>query len=216
MDFRSIFQTWMKVLTNPGVETFEAERQESSATLSTALVWMVLASVIMALLGLLRAQIFSSAMGGMDQIVRLLPAELQGQFGTITETSASGGTAFSLSYIIIGPIGFLIGVGIYHVIASILGGRGQYGRYAYLTATFAAPLLIVSSILGFVPLAGSCASVILAIYQFVLVYFATRAEYGLSQGRAIIVVVAPLLAVLALGVCVFAVVLGTVFSAVQQ
>ncbi len=216
MDFNSIFQTWKKVLTNPGVETFEAERQESSAILSTALVWMVLASVIAALLGLLQAQIFSSAMGGMGQIVGLLPAELQGQFGTITDTSASGGAFASLAIIIIGPLSFLIGVGIYHVIASTLGGRGQYGRYAYLTATFAAPLLIVSSILGFVPLAGSCASVILAIYQFVLAYYATRAEYGLSQGRAIIVVVAPLLAVLALVVCVFAVVLGTVFSAVQQ
>lgn len=215
MDFNSIFQTWKKVLTSPNLETFEAERNKSEATLSTALVWMVLASVIAALLGLLQGLIFPAALGGLGQIARLLPSELQ-EVGAIAETSSTGGVGASLAIIIIGPLLFLISVGIYHVFASILGGRGQYGRYAYLTATFAAPLLIVSSILGIVPLAGSCASVFLAIYQFVLAYYATRAEYGLSQGRAITVVVAPILAVLALVVCVFAVVLGTVFSAVQQ
>ena len=58
----------------------------------------------------------------------------------------TGGTFASLSLIIVGPIGFLISVGVYHVIASILGGRGQFGSYAYLLATFGAPLMIVNSL----------------------------------------------------------------------
>ena len=215
MDFKSIFQTWVKVLTSPGEEVFVAEREKSSATLRTALVWVFLASVIAAILGVLQSLVFSSAMGSMGQIARLLPAELQGGFEEMSQTGATGGTFGSLALIIVGPIGFLIGVGIYHVTASILGGRGQYGRYAYLSATFNAPLLIVSSLLGFVPIAGSCISLALPIYQFVLAYFAIKAEYGLSQGRAIVAVVAPLLIVLIVVGCLIVVIFGAVFSAVQ-
>lgn len=208
MDFQSIFQTWVNVLTKPGEEVFAAEREKSSATLSTALLWIIAASVISAILGLLQAQIFSSAMGGMSQLVEMLPADLQGELGPISETGSSGGIGSSLSLIIIGPIGFLIGVGIFHVIATVLGGRGQYGRYAYLIATFGAPLTIVSSVLGFVPGVGACFGVIVAIYQLVLSFHATKVEYGLSQGRAIVVVVAPVLLFVVLVVCLLVVGLG--------
>ncbi|MYC95008.1 MAG: YIP1 family protein [Caldilineaceae bacterium SB0661_bin_32] len=212
MDLQSILQTWINVLTKPGEEVFAAEREKTSATLSTALVWMILAAVVTALLGLLQAQILGSAMGGMGQIVDLLPSELQGEFGTIAESSATEWTGFSLLSIIFLPLFFLIGVGVYHLIATVLGGRGQYGRYAYLTATYSAPLMIVGSVLGFVPVLGGCLNLILGIYQFVLTYFAVKVEYGLSQGRAIVVVVIPLLAGLVLAVCLATLVVGTLVA----
>ena len=215
MDFSSIFQTWVKVLTSPGEEVFVAEREKSSATLRTALVWVFLASVIAAILGVLQSLVFSSAMGSMGQIARLLPAELQGGFEEMSQTGATGGTFGSLALIIVGPIGFLIVVGIFHVTASILGGHGQYGRYAYLSATFNAPLVIVSSLLAFVPIAGSCLGLSLAIYQFVLAYFAIKVEYGLSQGRAIVAVVAPVLILLVLVGCIVVVAVGAIMSAFQ-
>ena len=216
MDFKSIFQTWVDVLTKPGEEVFAAEREKSSATLSTALVWMILAAVVTALLGLLQAQIFDSAMGGMGQIVDLLPSELQGEFGTIAEAGATEWTGFSLLSIIFLPLFFLIGVGVYHLIATVLGGRGQYGRYAYLSATFSAPLMIVGSALGFIPVLGGCLSLLLGIYQFVLTYYAVKVEYGLSQGRAIVVVVIPVVGGLALAVCLVTVVFGTLIALFQQ
>ncbi|MDE0630589.1 MAG: YIP1 family protein [Caldilineaceae bacterium SB0665_bin_25] len=212
MDLQSILQTWINVLTKPGEEVFAAEREKTSATLSTALVWMILAAVVTALLGLLQAQILGSAMGGMGQIVDLLPSELQGEFGTIAESSATEWTGFSLLSIIFLPLFFLIGVGVYHLIATVLGGRGQYGRYAYLTATYSAPLMIVGSLLGFIPVLGGCLNLILGIYQFVLTYYAVKVEYGLSQGRAVVVVVIPLLAGLVLAVCLATLVVGTLVA----
>ena len=216
MDFQSIFQTWVNVLTRPGEEVFVAERGKASATLSTALVWIILAAVITALLSQLQAQFFDTALGGMGQIVDLLPSELQGEFGTIAESGAAGGAAFNLLSIILIPLSFLLGVGIYHIIATVLGGRGQYGRYAYLTASYSAPLMIVTSILGFIPVVGGCLSLLLAIYQFVLTYFAIKVEYGLSQGRAIVVVVIPLLAGLILAVCLVTVFIGALVAVIQQ
>ena len=216
MDLQSILQTWINVLTKPGEEVFAAEREKSSATLSTALLWIIAASVITALLGALQATIYSSPMGGFGQIVDLLPAELQNELGTAEEAEASGGAAFNFALIIFGPIFFLIGVGVYHLIATVLGGRGQYGRYAYLSATYSAPLMIVGSVLGFIPVLGGCLSLILGIYQFVLTYYAVKVEYRLSQGRAIVVVVIPVVAGVVLAICLVTVFLGTMVAVFQQ
>lgn len=216
MDIQLIFRTWVNALTQPGEEFFAAQRENASATLSTALKWIIAASVIAALLGALRSTIFSSSMGGFDQIVEMLPPEVQDEFGTAVETGPTTGTAFSFATIIIGPISFLIGVGIYHLIARILGGIGQYGRYAYLYSTFAAPLMIVTSVLGFIPVLGGCVSAILAIYHLVLAYYATKVEYNLTQGRAIMVVVAPLLVGVILAACLAVVALGAVLSILRN
>ena len=211
MDIQSIFQTWMKALTKPGEAFFAAEREKSSAALSTALLWVFAASVISALLGVLQSNILSSAMGVFDQVLELLPSELQDEFTTPEETSAAVGPTFSLSYIVFGPVLFLIGTGIYHVLASLLGGRGgQYGRYTYLYSTFSAPLMIFTSILGFIPVIGGFVGAVLGVYQIVLAYFATKVEYSLTKGRAIIVVVASVLFGLLLAACLNVVALGAI------
>jgi hypothetical protein len=218
MDFRSIFQTWVNVLTKPGVETFEAEGQKPSANLTTALVWIVLATVISALLGLLQARMFSSAMGGMEQALEALPADLRSQMDTLTDSGMLEGfmVGASLASIVVTPVAFLIWVGILHLSASVLGGKGMFGRFAYLNATFGAPLSVVSAVLGFVPGVGGCVAGILFLYQLVLVYFATKAEYRLSDGRAVVVVLAPLLLLILLVGCVLAIVIGVVVSANQS
>ena len=204
MNFGSMFQTWMKVLTNPGAEVFLAEREKPAATLTTGLVWMILAALVTALLGLLRTQLVASSLGGWAEIVGLMPPELRGymEMTLNNDRLASMISNASLSSIIITPIFFIIGVGILHLVASVLGGRGQFGRYAYLNATFAAPLAMISALLGFVPVVGGCLGGILTIYGWVLTYFAIKVEYGLSDGRAIVVVLAPILAIFVLVLCV--------------
>lgn len=204
MNFGSMFQTWMKVLTRPGAEVFLAEREKPSATLTTGLVWIILAALVTALLGLLRTQLVASSLDGLAEVVDLMPPELRGfmEMTLNNDSFASLISNVSLSSIIITPIFFIIGVGILHLVASVLGGRGQFGRYAYLNATFAAPLAMISSLLGFVPVVGGCLGGILTIYGWVLTYFATKVEYGLSDGRAIVVVLAPILAIFVLVLCV--------------
>ena len=51
--FISMLKTWKNVMTKPGEQTFAAERSKSSATLKTALAWILLAGVIAALLDIL-------------------------------------------------------------------------------------------------------------------------------------------------------------------
>ena len=201
MNFGSMFQTWMKVLTSPGADVFLAEREKPAATLTTGLVWIILAALVTALLGLLQTQLNASSLGGLAEMVGLMPPDLRGYMEMIVNNDSLISNA-SLFSIIITPLFFIIGVGILHLVASVLGGRGQFGRYAYLNATYAAPLAMISALLGFVPVVGGCLGGILTIYGWVLTYFATKVEYGLSDGRAIVVVLAPILAVFVLVLCV--------------
>lgn len=206
MDFGSMFQTWVKVLTSPGEEVFVTEKAKPSATLQTGLLWIFLAAVVAAILGFIQVQLFASSLGGMEAMLRQmdLPPEAQAQFDAMLSSGALSGMmgGASLSSIITIPIFFVIGVGILHLVASLLGGQGRFGRYAYLNATYSAPITILSAILSFIPIAGGCVAFLLSIYQLALTYFATKVEYSLSNGRAIIVVLVPLIAVFLLAACV--------------
>ena len=48
---------------------------------------------------------------------------------------------------------FLVKVVMYHCVVTFLGGRGQFGRYAYLLASIAVPMTFLYSFLDFLPLA---------------------------------------------------------------
>ncbi|MEI2776523.1 MAG: YIP1 family protein [Tetrasphaera sp.] len=124
-----------------------------------------------------------------EQALRFLPGNL-----------AAGAGLSSLANILWIPVWFLIGVGIYHLIAKLLGGTGEYGRLAYLSAAFNAPLGILMTLLSLIPLAG-CVTPLIGIYMLVLSYFAVKVEHQLSSGRAIMVILIPLLVVIVLAMC---------------
>ncbi len=191
-----MFHTWVTVLTKPGEQFFEAERLKQSATLTTALVWMVLAGAVVVLLELLQAQLYPSSPES------LLPAEVRSpsEFLATMNSIPQKSTTQILTGIVTTPVIFIISVGIQHLAASLLGtdrirleASGEtrsekFGRYAYLNATFGAPLAIAMALVSLVPYLICLAVLILSIYQLVLAYFATRAEYGLPRGRAIVVI----------------------------
>ncbi len=263
----AMLQTWVNVLTRPGEEVFAAERGKSSATLSTALTWIFLASVMAALLGLLWTKLeamwemppveldWSQADVFRDDVFRLtsMIGEAHAQFVSTRSMAVrevtgwfsylwlhSGGFddfigtlvwhlnrflvarsmwewSLRISGVLLSPLFFLVSVGIYHYIATLLGGRGQVGRYAYLVATFGAPITILKSLPGFLPLVGASAAaflpgatvlivtiwhkafelfvsagipVILSVYWLALTYAATKVEHGLTRGRAVVSVAA--------------------------
>ena len=189
--------TWVRVITKPGNDVFEAERLKPSATLTTALLWIVLAGVVTALLELLHAQLFPSPYGS------TLPfaGQMSSEFLAVMAAVPGRSPVQILTGILTAPVIFIISVGIQHLIASQLGmdrirledpeenRLRKFGRYAYLNATFGAPVSIISSILSFLPLLNCLSIPILAIYQLVLTYFATRVEYRLTRDRAIVVIV---------------------------
>ena len=180
MDFSSIIATWQRVLMQPGEEAFAQESQGPNATLTVGVIWMVIAGVIAGVLGGIQALIFAGSVGG-----------LGGMLG------ARGGPA-----IVTVPVFFLIGALIVHLLATVLGGKGDFGKIAYLISTYQAPITIASAIIALIPFLGGCITPLLGIYGLVLEYFAVKVNYGLTQGRAIAVVLIPIALVIVLVFCV--------------
>ena len=112
------------------------------------------------------------------------------------------------------PIGFFIGTGISFILARLLGGQGSFSRYAYITAAFAAPLSIISSIIGMIPVV-SCLAIGVSIYQIILSYHATMVEMRLSSGKALLVVLLPLIVLILIFGCLAMSVIGIIFAAIS-
>lgn len=202
-------QTWINVLTKPNVGTFQAEADRPNANLTTAIIWMAIAGVVGAIVALIQgafARAQFNAIGGMDAILSgaNLPPELAGQITNAANMAFSRGTGFggAVWALISAILGFLIFVGVIHVVAKALGGQGDYGRYAYQVAAFYAPLSIVAALLGLIPLLGGCLGFIVWIYELVLAVIATQAEYKVDTAKAIIALVVALIVFLVVFGCI--------------
>lgn len=255
--FISMFKTWKNVMTKPGEQTFAAERSKSSATLRTALVWILLAGVIAALLDILLNTltemwvippnevdfshpsdfilVIDGAIIFVNYNLILLNIEFAKMYGWLWVHSGLfdlaadfvfGIASFILEDIpgwqrslakgFLSPVSFLVKVGMFHSVVTFWGGRGQFGRYAYLLSAIAVPMTFLYTLLDFLPLAvarlvavlpGSsymasqywyyilsgtatnAASIIVLAYWLFLFYFSTKVEHGMTWWRAVIGVV---------------------------
>jgi hypothetical protein len=208
MDFAGWIDTWRRVLTQPGEPVFEQEKVNPNGTLQTALIWMVIAGVVAAIFGVIAGAIGANSMAAMLDTMDL-PPEVAAQMGPMMGMMTGG----SIAAIITVPVFFLIGTFIMHLIAKMLGGQGDYSRFAYLSSTYQAPITMASSILAVIPFIGGCISFLLSIYAMVESYFAIKVNYNLTSGRALTAVLIPIAIIVLLFVCfgalIFAVAAGT-------
>jgi hypothetical protein len=207
MDFAGWIATWQRVVTQPGEPVFLEEKSNPNGTLQTALIWMVIAGVIAGIFGAIAGAVGASSMAAMLDQADLPPEVLEQIRPLVGTLSATSG----LAAIITVPLFFLIGTFILHFIAKMFGGQGEFNIFAYLTATFQAPLTIVSSILSVIPVLGGCVSFLIVIYTYILSFFAVKANYGLTSGRAVAVILIPIVLLFVLAIC-FGVLLGGVLA----
>jgi len=204
MNLSAMIESWSNVLFRPGEATFSAERQKPQATLATAILWTVIAAVVNGVLGWLSLRTLLNSEDGWQQLMAVLnlPPEMQTQMHELINSNVMGGS--SLISILLAPLFFLIGAGLLYLLARLLGGNGDFGRYAYLLASFQAPITILNAVLNFIPVAGGCLAIAFSLYGFILAYFATKVEHNLSSGRALIAVLIPLILIVLLIFCVTA------------
>ena len=199
MNFSVMYQTWIKLVTQPNEAAYKEEAEKSYATLSTALIWIVIASVILGILSalavLVNGLLFNTPMmmgsmfGGSE-----MPAEANEQLTQFMLASTGINLVFSLVLTpILTPIAFLIGSTIYFVVAKLLGGTGTFEKHTYMLAAFSSPLLVVNGLVSIIPFVGGCIAFAVYFYQIVLTYFAIKTVHELSSGKAILVALTPLL-----------------------
>ncbi len=93
-----------------------------------------------------------------------------------------------IMYVFSIPIGILFVNVIYWVVAKLFGGKGSLSAQYYVVSLYAAPLAMIDLI----PLVGLVA----LIYQFYLTVLAISSVHKLSAGKAIAVVLMPIVLLL--------------------
>jgi len=220
MDFSTMIPTWIKAVTSPNPSFAEGEQANPQATWTPALVWMLIAGVVAAVAGYVALQMDAGAMTAMMPMLLNsfpdMPADARAQVEAAVrqQTGMLGFGLGAFGSVVSVPIGFFIGTGVSFILGRLLGGQGSFSRYSYITAAFAAPLSILGSILGMIPFV-SCIGIVIPIYQLILSYHATMVEMRLSSGKALLVVLLPLIVLILIFGCLIMSVVGIILAAVS-
>jgi hypothetical protein len=195
MDFAAMFQTWRNVLTKPGEPVFEEERHKPAATLTNALIWMVIAGIVAAIFGAIRVGINNLVWGPTSLAPFIeqfdLPPEVAAQLAPLGSCGLGLQLSIACIAVLTVPIVFLISSVIHLALAKVVGGTGSFEEHTFLLATIRAPLTVVSSVINIIPFLGGCVAFALLIYQIVLTYFAMKTAHNLTTGKALFVAITP-------------------------
>jgi hypothetical protein len=162
------------------VATFEGIANDPNATTSRAYTWVA----VSALIGYVISVVFQIMLG--------TGSSLLSQPGRAGAAGAAGVAGFGLTtliccapvVVVLSVLGLMISAGITQLIASALGGTGTYSKLVYAIAAYIAPLTIVSTVLGSIPLIN-CLDYLIGIYGIVLNVIAVKAVHQFGWGKAI-------------------------------
>jgi hypothetical protein len=181
----SVFQIWTRALTKPSEFTYADLAASPRAKATTAYLWMFVAALIQFLLStLVQKQMLNN--------FQLYGLNMD-QFG-----NRGGIGAILIGLVCVAPVlaalstlVFAIMTAIMQWLAKMFGGTGTYDQLAYALAAIAAPLTILSGILGLfsaIPYAGICFGLLgflVAIYVLVLQLMAIKGVNRIGWGGAI-------------------------------
>ena len=156
----------MTVLTKPGIQSFE--QFEKRGGKREALIYVVIAAVLVGVVGLV-----FGLLGGL------------------------AGAAVGLLRGVFALLGFYIFAFVLNYVGKQQGGTGTEDEVFYTAALYTAPILAVTGVVGAIPIIGCLALPVtfaLGIYQIYLGYLAARSSMNLDQNKAIITVIAAIVA----------------------
>jgi hypothetical protein len=196
---RKWYEIWRDIWLHPGTATFQKILQEPDSNSTRGYKWVAVTALINVLLS-----------------IPTYVISLQKTAPDVT----SYYVIFLLCVAVLSPIFAIIGImitaGIYHWIAKLFGGNGDWGQLVFCLATISAPLLLLnglfgllSSLFGSALLSQSTAleivlylpSLALGIYTIVLNVCAIKAVEKIDTGRAIATVFSPTIIGIVIGLC---------------
>lgn len=177
---KGLFGQYVKVLTRPGVQSFEEEQSKAG----WGIIWIQLLGIglISTIVAILHTLLENLA-------VTLIPhGSILAIFSTLYSLTTGGFSIFSLVSII---VEFFVVVGIQYLLARAFGGNGYFKQQGYSYLLFYAPLTVISSVLSLTPGLGLLVGFAIGIYQTVLNVFSIMAAQRLRGGKATAVVLIP-------------------------
>ena len=203
---RAWYTLWWDVWTLPGTETFRQMLEETNGGAGRGFLWVVFS-------GILSAVAYAVLMFAFPNIsLNSIPAANRQMFQTF------GAVGNFLCIPIASIVGAAITAGIYHGLARLFGGTGEWGRLVFCFAAIQAPTTLIAlassmpvSILSsskstlVLPVAvfSILFSLVLSVYTTALYVFALKATENIGTGKAITIILLPgILGLVAFG-CLF-------------
>jgi hypothetical protein len=214
---RKWYEIWWDVWRHPGTDAFRRMLQELDANSNRGFKWVA----VMALIGTVLSSLISMII-------------LQ----NIVPTAISGSVTSLLCGAIFAPVGAVIGLAIsaaiYHWVAKLFDGNGEWGQLVFCLSAIQAPVFLITTLFSFLSslifgsflsqptqaLAqqttslGICLvlpSLALSIYSIVLSVCAINVAEDLDTGRSIATVLAPVVIGIVLGCCLFSTILPSLY-----
>jgi hypothetical protein len=214
---RPIYQVWIDAVTKPNIANYESIANEPDASVGTAALWLFAALAVGGIIGGLISLLFGSSLSSqLGPLLQSLPPESQETLQPLLGSAGGAGGSF-LGVIcgapvgaVFGLLGYFIGVGIQSWLATLFGGTGSFGKFFYVNAAYQAPITLVTSIVGNIPLVG-CLGIFIGLYSLYLNFISLQAVHKLTSGKAVIVILIPIFVACLLSICMtvfFVAVLG--------
>ncbi len=196
--FQQMINGSIAVLTRPSASTFEEHEQNN---LGWALIYSLIAGAINAVIAWIGSILF--------------PQEIP-VFEPGMEAAQPGLFALIFGTLIGTVIFLLIYWGVVYLLGRAFGGTGEFGELAYGFALFSAPLAVISSVGGIIPLVGGFIAFAVWIYSLYLTYLAIQSGMNLPANKALYVILILFAIVLAIALCVgifFAAIIAAILGA---
>jgi hypothetical protein len=154
-------KVWISVLTKPSIATFERILRDPQASPRRAYLWIFTSFFVAGLINVLISIIGSMTTG----------------YNTITCGPLIEAVVAILSLALVTWV-------IQSIASRLFGGSGTYASLIYAFAAWAAPMYLVSSVIGEIPYINFCLTIPLAIYGIVLGVIAVKAVNKIGWGQA--------------------------------
>jgi hypothetical protein len=187
------YQIWIKALTRPADQTYYEIASSPTGNPNIAYLWLFLTGLISSIVS------FGVQGASLRQIRDFLPPEAASVLGSNQSigTGLIGAICGAPIAAAFSVFGFAISVALIQWIAKMFGGNGDYSKMVYTLACIAAPINLVSAVLGLfsaIPLVGivfGLVSFLVGIYSLFLYVSAVKGVNQFGWGPAIGAVLIP-------------------------
>jgi hypothetical protein len=203
---RKWYEIWWAILRHPGKETFRSILEEPNATYSRGFIWIAVVTLITAVvISLASFPLMKSLTKGSSDVFLN-----SGIFIIILFAEVILAPLFAIA-------GMALGAAIYHGIARLFGGMGQWGQLVFCLAAITAPFSLLSAAINLVTLPFtawfpsnfsslvSCCvtpfALALGIYALVLQVIAIDAVENIGTWKSVATIFIPVIIVIVLTVC---------------
>ncbi len=201
----SFFEIWILALTRPREDTYQSLADDTALSISRAAIWIFLSSLIAGGIGMTLQ--FGQLGPMMSELAR------EGDMAALAGLGMASLLCLVPLFAVFTLVGQMIYIAILQFVAGALGGIGSFEGLFTASAAYAAPVTLISGVLGAIPLVGACVSLPVSLYAAYLGVLAVKAVNRFGWGKAFLTFVIPFVIFFLCGLVLF---LGLLLPVLQE